>query len=366
MSQANYEELQQQLDALRRQTADLSAELRRRDQRPWRWLRRGLMLTCIAVPATAIAFDPFADFGQGDTIFAADMNARFSAIANALDSLEGITGSLNCPEGSSIRAVAPDGTVTCEEDNASGTEFPRTDEDIVTAVSSAGYVTGAHTTDTTLTESEVDAFVGNNGYLTGPLTCSAGNAIRSVDAAGAVTCATIPADPDSRLDALEASMATVEAALDGKQDVLPTALGTTVVYASVTATDPEDVGLSVEITSQGGPVRIELMPSGVGSSQVEILRETFATGASFTLLRDGVAIDEVPQVAFFMQAGTGVSGDPGRIYMSVPVSAVSFTDVTASPGTHVYSLSAQVGYGGAELRIFRARIVARELPTPAM
>lgn len=80
MTQPTIEQLQARLDAL-------EAEMQRERPR-WRWLRWSVLVACLGLPIGAWAFDPFAAFEEGDRILASEMNARFDAIATAIDGLE--------------------------------------------------------------------------------------------------------------------------------------------------------------------------------------------------------------------------------------------------------------------------------------
>ncbi|MDH5786186.1 MAG: hypothetical protein OEZ16_11350 [Chromatiales bacterium] len=78
-------------------------------------------------------------FTAGTTAVAADVNANFDAVQTAVNTKQDrVTGT--CAAGSSIRAVAADGTVTCEVDNDSGGD--------ITGVTAGAGLQGGGTTGT--------------------------------------------------------------------------------------------------------------------------------------------------------------------------------------------------------------------------
>ena len=92
---------------------------------------------------------------------ASDAEASAAAAQATADAAQQRVGG-SCGVGSSIRAIAPDGSVTCEVDTDTNTQL--TSAQVAAAAISKGFVTGPHTVDTTLDEAAVDAFVANNGY----------------------------------------------------------------------------------------------------------------------------------------------------------------------------------------------------------
>ncbi len=139
--------------------------------------------------------------------------------------------SSSCTAGASIRAIAADGTVTCETDDA-GT----VDEGSITTAKLATAAVTVAKVDTSSVQARVSS------------SCAAGAAIRSVGADGTVTCQTT----GTLSDALNNTALGTSALGAASTAVRSTAIGSSALAGSTNGSDNTAVGFDALRTSTGG------------------------------------------------------------------------------------------------------------------
>lgn len=121
-----------------------------------------------------------------------------------------------------------------------------------------------------------------------------------------------------------------------------------------------DVGVSVTITTSGKPVRLYLMPDGVGTSLVQSSKigspNAGTWGFSFAFHRGSTVL---PAIDVFNSAGTS-SVNPSAWRYSCPPASIASLD-TPSAGTYVYKIFVSNGNIGDALALTNCVLIAEEM-----
>ncbi|MEK6606832.1 MAG: hypothetical protein AABZ30_04145, partial [Myxococcota bacterium] len=187
------------------------------------------------------------------------------------------TANLTCAVGNAIRSVNADGTVTCEaDDNAGGT---------VTSLTAGTWLTGG-----TITGS------GTIGLNTTALVCAAGSSIRSINAAGTVTCED---DTDTNSGGTVTSVVAGTPWLTGG-----TITGTGTIGLNLTNLSCA-VGSSIRVVNADGTVtcQVDATSAGGGAGDMDAVLTPAGSG-----LLGGASAGTVSLSADFTASGVGGNG----------------------------------------------------------
>lgn len=159
---------------------------------------------------------------------------------------------------------------------------------------------------------------------------------------------------DRNLDSLQANLNSLQ------KQVVSSSSGTSnnfVITSSsgaftTTSVTPVTILASPSIKTLGGAVDVRVQSDGTGNAA--LLGPSGSPGATSTyiILRDGLEVSRVT-VGIFVNAGTSMTS-------FVPASSLSFLDVTASAGSHVYTLRAFSDAGTTTTFCQFVKLVVRE------